>query len=105
MIKVLIWVVSEDTRFFNGAITILERQHNGVELVGLTAIQKVELFTGGKNVPNVPFIPLEKLTKGEVYDILLCVGARQVGMSRIVQFARQLNLPEEKLLGDWISRL
>ena len=62
MIKVLIWVVSEDTRFFNSAITILERQHNGVELVGLTAIQEIELFKGGKNVLNVPFIPLGKLT-------------------------------------------
>ena len=64
MLKILIWVVSQDTRFFNSAINILERQHNGVELVGLTAIREVELFTGGKNVPNVPFIPLEKLTGG-----------------------------------------
>ena len=64
MIKVLIWVVSEDTRFFNGAINILERQHNGVELVGLTAIQKVKLHKDGKNVLNVPFIPLERLTGG-----------------------------------------
>ena len=101
MLKVLIWVVSEDTRFFNGAITILERQYNGVELVGLTAIREVELFTGGKKVLNVPFIPLEKLTGG-VYDILLVVGARQVGMSQVIKAARQLNLPEEKLLGDWI---
>ena len=35
-------------------------------------------------------------------DILLVVGARQIGMSKITQAARQLNLPEEKLLGDWI---
>lgn len=96
MLKVLIRVVSEDTSFFNGAITILERQHNGVELVGLTSVREIGLAKDGR---NVPFLPLDKIGEA-VYDILLVVGARQVGMSQVVQAARQLNLPEEKLLGD-----
>lgn len=33
---------------------------------------------------------------------MLVVGAIQIGMSEIVKAAKQLNLPEEKLLGDWI---
>ena len=61
MLKVLIWVVSEDTSFFNSAITILERQHNGVELVGLTSSREIGLAKDGR---NVPFIPLGKLTGG-----------------------------------------
>ncbi len=35
-------------------------------------------------------------------DILLVVGAIQIGMSNIAKIARQLKLPDEKLLGDWI---
>jgi len=34
---------------------------------------------------------------------LLVVGAKQIGMSKITQAAKQLRLPEEKLLGDWIA--
>ena len=98
MLKVLIWVVSEDTRFFNGAINILERQHNGVELVGITSSREIGLVKDGR---NVPFLPLNKVDSGEV-DTILVVGARLFGMSKITQAARQLHLPEEKLLGDWI---
>ena len=39
---------------------------------------------------------------GVAYNILLCVGAKKVGMSKVTQDAARLNLPEEKLLGDWI---
>ena len=58
MLKVLIWVVSNDGRFFNGAMNILERQHNGLELVGVTAGSPIQLAKDGK---NVPFIPLAEL--------------------------------------------
>lgn len=43
---------------------------------------------------------LPKLTGGD-YEILV-VGAKKIGMSTVTQNARRLNLPEEKLLGDWI---
>lgn len=84
MLKILAWIVSNDYRFLNGAINILERQHNGVELVGVTAGEDIAKF-GGVD-----------------YDLLLVIGAKQIGMSRITKAARQLKLPEEKLLGDWI---
>ncbi|MBR1806573.1 MAG: DUF1919 domain-containing protein [Selenomonadaceae bacterium] len=35
-------------------------------------------------------------------DVVLVVGAKQIGMSEVVKLARRLNLPEDKLLGDWI---
>ena len=35
-------------------------------------------------------------------DVVLVVGAKSIGMSDVVKAARQLNLPDEKLLGDWI---
>ena len=34
MLKIFLWVVSKDTRFLKDAIKILERQHNGIEIVG-----------------------------------------------------------------------
>ncbi len=34
MIKVLTWFVSNDTKFQDKAIKILEQQHNGIEVVG-----------------------------------------------------------------------
>ena len=47
-----------------------------------------------------------RLTGGGVYDILLVVGAKEMWgnakMSKAIQDAKQFNLPEEKLLGDWI---
>lgn len=100
MLKVLAWVVSNDGRFFNGAINILERQHNGIELVGVTANAPIQLAKNGK---KVNFIPLAEVDQGGgYYDVLLVVGARQIGMSEITKAARQLHLSEEKLLGDWI---
>ncbi|MBR4642668.1 MAG: DUF1919 domain-containing protein [Selenomonadaceae bacterium] len=97
MLKILTWVVSNDSRFFNGAMNILERQHNGVEVVGVTA--NVPIVKDGK---KVTFIPLAEVDGGGDYDLILVVGARQIGMNKITQAARQFRLPEEKLLGDWI---
>ena len=34
MLRVLIWQVSNETQFRDKAIKILERQHNGIEIVG-----------------------------------------------------------------------
>ena len=84
MLKVLVWQVSKDTSFKDKAIKILEQQHNGIEIVGEAVnddIAKVE-WGGG-------------------YKVLLVVGARWK-MSDVVNNAIQLNLPEEKMLGDWI---
>ena len=83
MLKIFLWVVSKDTRFLKDAIKILERQHNGIEIVG-KAIGS-EISESEKN-----------------FDVILVVGAKKIGMNKIAQAARQLNLPEEKLLGDWI---
>ncbi len=58
MLKTLIWVVSNDGRFFNGALNILERQHNGLELVGVTAGSPIQLAKDGY---AVPFVPLAEL--------------------------------------------
>lgn len=99
MLKTLIWIVSNDGRFFQGALKILERQHNGIDLVGVTAGAPINIVNNGQ---KVPFMPLTEVDRGRVYDVLLVVGAKQIGMSRITQAARQLKLPEEKLLGDWI---
>ena len=87
MLKIFAWIVSNDLRFLDGAIKILERQHGGIELVG-SAVN-------------------EDLTKvdREGADLLLVIGAKQIGMNKILQAARQLNLPEEKFLGDWIACL
>ena len=100
MLKVMLWVVSNDGRFFNGALSILERQHNGIELVGVTAVAPIQIAKDGR---NVPFVSLDEVDGGGHYDLLLVVGARQIGMSDITKAAKQLRLPEEKLLGDWIA--
>lgn len=84
MLKVLAWVVSKDVCFFQNSLDILKKQHNGL-------LEVVDMAVGEEIV---------KVDKD--YDVILVVGARQIGMSRITQAARQLNLPEEKLLGDWI---
>ena len=87
MLKVLLWVVSKDYRFLNGAINILDRQHNGLEVTN--------------TVRGTDFSKVD----GEDYEVLLVIGAKQIGMNRITQAARQLRLPEEKLLGDWIVNI
>ncbi|MBQ4404808.1 MAG: hypothetical protein II857_10435 [Selenomonadaceae bacterium] len=61
MLKVLAWVVSNDGRFFQGAINILERQHNGVEVVGVTAGAPIRLTKNGK---IVPFVSLSEVDGG-----------------------------------------
>lgn len=99
MLKVLVWVFSNDARFFQGTMTILDRQHGGIELVGVTAGIPVQLQVNGK---NVDFIALDKVGAQD-FDVLLVVGAKQIGMSNVTKVARQLKLPDEKLLGDWIA--
>lgn len=84
MLKILAWVVSADYRFLSGAINILDCQHSGIEV------------TSTVRGANFSKIDVEDL------DAILVVGAKQIGMSIITQAARQLKLPEEKLLGDWI---
>lgn len=83
MLKILIWIVSKDVAFLKDAIKILEHQHNGIEIVGKAT---------GDDISSAD----------ENFDVLLVVGAKKIGMNKISQVARQLNLPEEKLLGDWI---
>ncbi len=61
MKKILLWFVSNDKRFFQGAITILERQHNGLYIVGVTAGVPIQLQVNGK---NVNFIPFDKVDRG-----------------------------------------
>ena len=99
MLKILLWVVANDGRFFNGALNILARQHGGIEFVGVTASAPIQLATGDK---KIPFIPLTEVARTDSCDVLLVVGARQIGMSKITQVATQLKLDTEKLLGDWI---
>ena len=60
MLKILIWFVSKDSRFFKNAINILEKQHNGLEVVGVTASEPIQLNTGEK---IVPFIPLNEISR------------------------------------------
>ena len=99
MIKVLIWQVLNNRNYLDSALKTLERQHNGIELVGVTADAETSLVYEGK---NVTFIPLDKLTGGG-YDLILVVGTRwKMQMVKVFKHAAQFNLPEEKLLGDWI---
>ena len=84
MLKVLVWQVSNNTSFKDKAIKILEQQHNGIEIVGEAVNENIAKIDGGGQ-----------------YDVLLVVGARGK-MNDIVKDAIQLNLPEDKLLGDWI---
>lgn len=101
MLKIFMWVVSNDGRFFQAATNILERQHNGLEVVAVTAAAPLQLSKDGKKIPFVPLTEINGVGGGS-YDVLLVVGAKQIGMSKITQAARQLKLSEEKLLGDWI---
>ena len=59
MKKIFMWVVSNDAGFLNAAINILSRQHNGVEILGVTAPEKILLDVDGR---NVQFVPLDKST-------------------------------------------
>ena len=52
--RIIIWFVSNDGRFIGGALNILTQQHNGVEILGVTATQKIQ-------VNNFSFIPLNEI--------------------------------------------
>ena len=99
MLKILVWLISDDMQYLDRALKTLERQHNGIELVGVIAETETPLVWERK---NVTFIPLDKVDEVKDYEVLLVVGAKKIGMSRVVKNAAQFNLPEEKLLGDWI---
>jgi len=101
MIKILVWIFSADTRFFNGALKILERQHNGVELVGMTSVLPVAgKDKQGKDLPRIPHE--EVAAHSEEYDILLVAGGKRTGASEIIKYARRLNFDTNKMLFDWI---
>ena len=80
MLKVLLWVVSNDSRYIQDAVTVLKVQHGGIEIID-------------NKIDNIDWAGV---------DVLLVVGAKEIGMSKVTQAARQLKFPEEKLLGDWI---
>lgn len=61
MLKILLWVVSNNARFFQGAMSTLERQHNGFEVIGFTANEEIRIVVDGE---KVPFIPLNKIEWG-----------------------------------------
>ena len=84
MLRILIWQVSNDMTFKDYALKILEYQHDGLEIVGEAVNDDIA-----------------KVDRGGDYEIL-AVGAKKIGMSKVTQDARRLNLLEEKLLGDWI---
>lgn len=99
--RVIVWFVSNDGRYIDNAVNILERQFNGIETVGVTATQKISIVDGAGKV--LPFLPLNEISlNGGGYDILLVAGARGLGMSEVVKFAKSIHLDTEKLLGDWI---
>lgn len=95
MLKVLIWHVSDDVRFKNNALKILEQQHGGIEIIGEASNQDII-----------------KVDIKEDYDVILAVGANKRGMDRLpkdidhlnnlTKNTGYLNLSKEKLLADWI---
>ena len=58
--RIIIWFVSNDGRFIGGAINILTRQFNGVDIIGVTAAQKISIKDGAGK--NLPFIPLNEIS-------------------------------------------
>lgn len=85
MLKVLLWFVSDDKKFFRDAITVLKAQHGKIEIIDLiighTEIIKADCSRA---------------------DIILVVGGKVFGMGQIIKEVRRFNLPAEKFLGDWI---
>ena len=53
--RIIIWFVSNDGRFIGAALNILAQQHNGIEIVGITATQNI-------SVDNFNFIPLNEIS-------------------------------------------
>ena len=98
--RIVIWMVSNDGRFIGNAVNILERQFNGVDIVGVTANVPINLEDNTGRI--IPFVPLNELNLNGGYDIILVAGARQIGMSEVTKTARNINLDADKLLGDWI---
>lgn len=47
MIKVLLWSVSNDLRYRNNALKILEQQNDGIELVGEALGEDIAKVDGG----------------------------------------------------------
>ena len=99
--RIIIWFVSNDGRFIGGAINILTRQFNGVDIIGVTAAQQISIKDGAGKV--LPFIPLNEISMNGGYDIILVAGARNFGMSEVTKVAKSIGLDTEKLLGDWIA--
>lgn len=99
MIKVLVWQVSDNKQYLDDALKILERQHNGIELVGVTADAETSFVYEGR---NVTFVPLAEVDGGGQYDLILVGGTKQYGMNQFLTFAAQRKLPVEKLLSERI---
>ena len=53
--RIIIWFVSNDNRFIGAALNILAQQHNGIEILGVTATQNI-------SVNNFKFIPLNEIS-------------------------------------------
>ena len=53
--RIIIWFVTNDGRYIVKAGNILEQQFNGVEIVGITANEKI-------SINEVPFIPLNEIS-------------------------------------------
>ncbi|MCR5833573.1 MAG: DUF4422 domain-containing protein [Selenomonadaceae bacterium] len=98
MLKILAWIVSNDSRYFNAALNILARQHNGVDIVAVTANTPINLASNGK---KIPFVPLAEASSVE-YDFVLVIGAKQIGMTAINNVVNQLKFPTEKILPDFV---
>ena len=84
MLKILIWQVSDDQKFQDKALNILEQQHDGIKIVDEVSSEDIAKVDGGD------------------YDIILVVGAKKDGLSKFAKTARQLKLPDKKILGDLI---
>ena len=59
--RIIIWFVSNDGRFIGGAVNILTRQFNGVDVIGVTAAQRISIKDGAGKI--LPFIPLNELVQ------------------------------------------
>ena len=58
--RIVIWFVSNDGRYIGGALNILESQFNGVDIIGVTAAQKISVKDGAGKI--LPFIPLNEIS-------------------------------------------
>ena len=53
--RIIIWLFSDDGRYIVDALNILAQQHNGIEILGVTATQNI-------SVNNLPFLPLNEIS-------------------------------------------